>query len=129
MSTVESILLEKGSDVIAVSDNTTVREAVARMAEANVGCLLVETNDKAIGIFTERDLLRRVVGEGKDPDSTLIAEVMSSPVSSCKPSDDIDKCFRTLSAGNFRHLLVLDNEEPVGVISLRDVSLVLNKDE
>jgi CBS domain-containing protein len=129
MPTVESILLEKGSDIIAVPDSTTVRDAVAKMAEANVGCLLVETNDKAIGIFTERDLLRRVVGEGKNPDSTMISEVMSSPVSSCKPSDDVEECFKILSSKNFRHLLVLDNEEPVGVISLRDVSLVLNKEE
>ena len=128
MPTVESVLLEKGSDVVGVLGETTVRQAVRKMIEANVGCLIVETDTKVIGIFTERDLLRRVVGDDKDPDSVLIAEVMSSPVSSCKPSDDIDECFKTLSAGEFRHLLVLDNDEPVGVISLRDVSLVLHQD-
>ena len=127
MSTVESILLEKGSDIIGLRDTATVREAVGKMIEANVGCLIVEANDKVIGIFTERDLLRRVVGEGRDPEGTLISEVMTSPVSSCKPSDDIDECFRTLTTGNFRHLLVMDNGEPVGVISLRDVSLVLHR--
>ena len=129
MSTVESILLEKGSDVIGLVDTTTVRIAVGKMIEANVGCLIVEANDRAIGIFTERDLLRRVVGEGKDPDTTLISEVMTSPVSSCKPSDEVGECFKTLSASEFRHLLVLDNEEPVGVISLRDVALVLHRAE
>jgi CBS domain-containing protein len=129
MSTVESILLEKGSDVIGLVDTTTVREAVDKMIEANVGCLIVEANEKAIGIFTERDLLRRVVGADKDPASTLISEVMTSPVSSCKPSDDVSECFKILSTSQFRHLLVLDNEEPVGVISLRDVALVLDRME
>ena len=129
MSTVESILLEKGSDVIGLRDTATVREAVGKMIEANVGCLIVEANDKVIGIFTERDLLRRVVGEGKDPETTLISEVMTSPVSSCNPSGEASVCFKTLSTSQFRHLLVLDNEEPVGVISLRDVALVLHRAE
>lgn len=127
MPTVESILLEKGSDVIGVRGDTTVREAVRKMIEANVGCLIVEEDEKTVGIFTERDLLRRVVGSDKDPDSVLITEVMSSPVNSCKPSDDIDECFKTLCAGQSRHLLVLDNDEPVGIISLRDISFVLHR--
>lgn len=127
MSTVETILLEKGSDVIAVLPGETVRQAVGKMVEANVGCLLVEENDKAVGIFTERDLLRRVVGEGKDPDATLISEVMSSPIRSCQPADDADECFDRLIAEKFRHLAVLDNDEPVGVVSLRDVALTLRQ--
>ena len=60
-----------------------------------------------------------------DPDSVPISEVMSSPVQSCKPSDDIDEVFDILSTHKFRHLLVLDNDEPVGVISLRDVAILL----
>ena len=124
MPTVESILLKKGSDVIAVLAEDTVRKAVSKMIQANVGCVLVEENEKVIGIFTERDLLRRVVGDDKDPNNILIGQVMSSPVKSCKPSDDIDKCFEQLSANSFRHLAVLDHDEPVGVISLRDVVLL-----
>ena len=127
MPTVENILLEKGSDVIAVLPGDTVRQAVEKMVEANVGCLLIEENDKAVGIFTERDLLRRVVGAGRDPDATLISEVMSSPIRSCQPADDIDECFDRLIAEKFRHLAVLDNGETVGVISLRDVTLVLRQ--
>ena len=67
MSTVESILLEKGPDVIGVRADATICEAVAKMMEANVGCLIVEDDGEVVGIFTERDLLRRVVGGGKDP--------------------------------------------------------------
>ena len=127
MLTVESILLKKGSDVIAVLASTTVRDAVAKMIEANVGCVLVEEEAKAVGIFTERDLLRRVVGADKDPQTTLISEVMSSPVQSCSPSDDINHCFDLISSSSFRHLAVQDNDEAVGVISLRDVALALRE--
>ena len=127
MPTVESILLEKGSDVIAVLPSDTVRQAVRKMIEANVGCLLVAEDEKTIGIFTERDLLRRVVGEGRDPETTRISEVMSSPVKSCEPSGDVNDCFDLLTTENFRHLAVLDNTEPVGVISLRDVTLTLRQ--
>ena len=127
MPTVESILLEKGSDVVAALPGDTVRHAVEKMVEANVGCLLIEENDKAVGIFTERDLLRRVVGAGRDPDATLISEVMSSPIRSCQPAEDVDECFDQLITEKFRHLAVLDNDEPVGVISLRDVALTLRQ--
>ena len=125
MPTVESILLEKGSDVVGIGGDATVREAVQKMIESNVGCLIVEDDAQVVGIFTERDLLCRVVGGCKDPDIVLISEVMSSPVQSCRPSDDIRECFDTLSAQKYRHLVVVDSDEPVGVISLRDVALVL----
>ena len=67
----------------------------------------------------------RVVYDGRNPDTTAIAEVMSAPVRSCKPGDDIEKLFDTLREHSFRHLMVEDNGEPVGVISLRDVALML----
>lgn len=121
MATVEDILIEKGSDVIGTTTSTTVRRAVHKMAEANVGCLLIEENERAVGIFTERDLLRRVVDAGRDPDSTIIGEVMSSPVETCKGTDDLEDCADTLSGHRFRHLVVTDKDEPVGVISLRDL--------
>jgi CBS domain-containing protein len=125
MPTVESILLEKGSDVIGVGADATVRQAVRKMVESDVGCLIVEQDARVVGVFTERDLLRRVVDAGKDPDATGISEVMTTPVHSCKPSDDVGGCFDKLRIQQYRHLLVLDNDEPVGVISLRDVALLL----
>jgi len=125
MPTVESILLKKGSDVIGIGADATVRQAVSKMAESNVGCLIVEQDGEVVGVFTERDLLRRVVDAGKDPDATRISKVMTSPVHSCNASDDIDDCFDVLHAHEYRHLLVLDNDEPVGVVSLRDVASLL----
>jgi len=121
MTTVESILMQKGSDIIGTLSSTSVREAVHKMAEANVGSLLVEEDVKIVGIFTERDLLRRVVDECRDPDTTSIREVMSSPVYTCEASDGMEACVETLADNSFRHLVVMDNDEPVGVISLRDL--------
>ena len=127
MSTVEDILMQKGSDVIAVVPDATVSQAAQIMIDTNVGCLVVQEDTKVIGIFTERDLLHRVVGCSKDPASVPIREVMSSPVHSCRPWDDIAECFDILSSNHYRHLVVVDNNELVGVISLRDVALLLRE--
>ena len=123
MHTIEEILLEKGSDIVAVLSDATVIEAVAKMIEAKVGSVVVQHGEDVVGVFTERDLLQRVIGIGKDPKTTSITEVMSCPVHACKPSDDIAECCKILSANQYRHLLVVDNDEAVGVISLRDVML------
>ena len=128
MVTVAEILEQKGSDVVSVLSSWTVRQVVEKMIEANVGCVLVEEADKVIGIFTERDLLRRVVGAAKDPDAAFISEVMTSPVRSCEPDADIDGCFDVLRTNNFRHLVVAEGDEPIGVISLRDVALAIRGD-
>lgn len=124
MSTVKDALLRKGSDVIAALPTSTVRQAVRKMATANVGCVLVEEDQKIIGIFTERDLVRRVVDAGLDPETVRLSEVMSSPVETCSPDDDLAKCAGTLVAHKFRHLCVMDNGEAVGVISIRDLHFV-----
>ena len=123
---VESVLLEKGSEVIAVRSDTTVRQAADKMIDANVGCLIVEDEENVVGIFTERDVLRRVIGGDKDPHTTIVSDVMTTPVNSCCPSDDIENLFKGLSASENRHLLVMDNGKPAGVISLRDISFILH---
>jgi len=125
MATVADILLRKGPDVVDTLTGTTVREAAAKMVEANVGSLLVEMNGKVVGIVTERDVLRRVIAGDKDADTTTVAEIMSSPVQTCTASDEAETCFDILSEHAFRHLAVMDGDEPLGVISLRDVALEL----
>ncbi len=127
MPTVGKILLEKGSDIIATLENTSIREAVKKMSDANVGCLLVEYNEKIIGIFTERDLMRRVINEGKDIDKTTVEEVMTSPVVSCGPEDDTADLVDKLCDRSFRHIVVMDNDQAVGVVSIRDIAKAVRK--
>lgn len=125
MVTTETILLEKGSGVIAVLPDLSIRQAVHRMAEANVGCLLVEHHDKYIGIFTERDLVQRVLKEDLDLDETTVQEVMTSPVEHCGLKDTAGQLVAKLCHHQFRHLLVMDGDVAVGVISLRDIAMGL----
>ena len=119
--TVEQILYRNGSDVIGAAPATTVREAVRRMIEADVSCLLVEQRPDVFGIFTERDLARRVVAAGKDPSTTHLAEVMSSPVYHCTPSDTVEQCLRAMAERHIRHLAVFEDGKLVGVLTLRDL--------
>ena len=121
MARVEAILMQRGSDVIAADAKTTVREAARLMIEARVGSIVIEEKDKVIGIFTERDLMWRVVGERRDPDATLLGEVMSSPVKAVQYTDDVAHCERICRENHIRHLAVEDGEELVGLISLRDL--------
>jgi CBS domain-containing protein len=121
MTTVENILIEKGPDVIATQATTTVKDAACKMAQARVGSIVVEEYPKILGIFTERDLLVRVVAEGRDPAATPVSQVMSSPVATCAPEADIHQAARTMTDQHIRHLVVVDKEEIVGLVSVRDV--------
>jgi len=124
MTTVEQILAIKGPDVIVADPADTVREASRLMSEAKVGSVIVREEGKVVGIFTERDLLRRVVARGKDPSSVAVAEVMSSPVEHCRLEDDIVRCAKRLADGHIRHLAVIEEGVLVGLIGLRDILLL-----
>ncbi|MCP4375927.1 MAG: CBS domain-containing protein [bacterium] len=121
MITVEDILMGKGPDIIVATSTDTVLTAVKLMAEDNVGSVIIRDDDEIRGIFTERDLLKRVVGAGKDPAKTTLEEVMSSPVNACLLSDDIRKCAKILAETRTRHLAVVEQGALVGLISQRDV--------
>lgn len=121
MSTVEEILLLKGPEVLTAGPTTTIRQAAHMMASNNVGCLIVVQGNNIQGIFTERDLLKRVVAAGLDLDKTRVDAIMSSPVITCSPTDDVRKCVGMLVGRNFRHLVVMDDDQLVGVISFRDL--------
>jgi len=120
-STIRDILLLKDARVLTADRHATVYDVVELMVESNVGCVIVESEGDPLGIFTERDLLRRVVGAGKNPKSTVVSEVMSSPVEACFPEDDVRDCTAKLICRNFRHLAVAENGKIVGIISLRDL--------
>jgi CBS domain-containing protein len=121
MSTIEQILVIKGPDVIVASPQKTVLEAAKMMSDANVGSVVVREGDEIKGIFTERDLLCRLVARSRDPAATALSEVMSSPVRTCSLADDVDGVADELTREHIRHLAVVDKGALVGMISLRDV--------
>jgi len=122
MATVEDILMAKGPDVIVAAADTAVREAAKMMAQANVGSVIILEDSRPAGIFTERDLLRRVVAPGRGTDETTLGEVMSSPVRSVGLDDDVAACAEVLAAEHIRHLAVVEQDALIGLISYRDVT-------
>ena len=121
MSTIANILMVKGPDVIVAGPNSTVMDAARLMAEANVGSVIVKDGDELLGIFTERDLLRRVVVRGKSPDATPLSDVMSAPLKTCGLEDSVQDVVDCLTREHIRHLAVVEDGALVGAISLRDV--------
>ena len=121
MKTVEDILMVKGPDVLVIDSDSTVLEAAELMARANVGSVIIREGGSPVGIFTERDLLRRIVAQHKDPAGIQLSAVMSSPVKSCCLSDEIWKCAHVLDESHIRHLAVVEDGALIGVISQRDV--------
>ncbi len=103
--------------------NDTVRAAAARMAAHRCGSILVCEDEKLRGIFTERDLLARVVAHGRDPATTRLAEVMTPDPDTIGAAEPVAEAVRRMDEGCYRHLPVLEGGRVVGVVSLRDVPL------
>jgi len=121
MLTVEQILTTRGPDVIVAPPSETVHQAARQMALANVGSVVVQEAGRVLGIFTERDLLARVVAKDKDAQTTPLSEVMSSPVTSCGLRETVESVVAKLSEQHIRHLVVIEDGALVGLIGLRDV--------
>ena len=101
----------------------TVLETVRAMVERNIGAVPVVHADKLVGIFSERDLMRRVVAEGRDPRSTCLAEVMTDDPLAVGTGEDLETCMALMRRHGFRHLPVCHEGQLVGVVSLRDILL------
>lgn len=124
MATVREVLSRKPQrlmEVLAVDATATVREAVDVMVEHGIGSVAVVRDGALAGIFTERDLLRRVVAAGHDASTTPVADVMTSPVVIAAPSTPMDECAAVMTSRRLRHLPVLDGERIVGMITIGDV--------
>ncbi len=121
MKTVADILQDKGGDVIRIGGDATVFDAVKAMVEANVGALLVTDGDEIVGIFTERDYLRRIAVEGRRSRTTLVSEVMSAPVICVTPDTGIDESMALMTDRRIRHAPVTDGGTLVGMVSIGDL--------
>ena len=98
---------------------TTVAKAAALMAAKNVGAIMVVEKKRLVGIFTERDVVFRVVAEGRDVNTTTIAEVMTVDVKTVGPGDSFGRALLIMHEGGFRHVPVVENGEPLGIVSSR----------
>ena len=121
MLTVKDILMVKGPNVIVADLDSTVEEAAKLMSQANVGSVIVKDGDAVAGVFTERDVLGRVVVKGLDPKTVKLADVMSSPVRTCGLDDPVTSCADIFRSEHIRRLAVVEDGALIGVIGIRDV--------
>lgn len=106
--------------ILTCGGAVTVREAARRMMAAQVGAIMVTEGERLVGIFTERDALARVLAAGRDPDRTVIAEVMTPDPQTISPEAQFGRALLTMYDADIRHLPVVENGCPVGMVSVRD---------
>jgi len=114
-------------EVITVHPTATVQEVAKTMRKANVGSVIVGERTKPAGIFTERDICRRVVAEGLDAAATPVSSVMTKKLVTVDASQPLDRVFEVLADGKFRHVPITDRGEVVGIVSLTDLAKVLQQ--
>lgn len=118
---VSSVLGEKGRQVYTIARNATVTEAVRQMNEKGIGALLVMDGERPAGMFTERDVLVRIVDADRDPALTRVGEVMSRGLVTITPEWHVEDAMQLMTERRHRHLPVLHDGEVVGMLSIGDV--------
>lgn len=121
MTTVKQLLAQKGQDLLAIHPNASVFDAIAKMAEKNVGSLAVMDGEKLVGIITERLYARNVVLKGKTSPTTLVSDIMDKDVICVVPDEAVEECMALMTDKRVRHLPVLEGDKVVGIVSIGDL--------
>jgi|SRR5450432_2417638 len=123
MPTVQDILRNKGEAIYSTTADANVLEAVQKMNQHKLGALVVMDGTKVAGIFTERDVLRRIVGEKRNPHTTKVGEVMTHKVICCSPQTELDEISAIMLQQRVRHIPVCDDKGTLhGMVSIGDVN-------
>ena len=111
----------EGQTVVSAPADTTVRAAAITMARHKIGAILVvDDQGRLAGLFTERDVLNRVVAQGLDPDSTQLSTVMTAELQTASPDKPLAHALHMMFEGGFRHVPVVEDGRPVGMVSARN---------
>lgn len=122
MPAVLDLLRRKGDTVHTVLPTDSVVAAATAMNQHGVGGLVVvDREGKLVGMFTERDVLRRVVAVGKDPATTLVADVMTTDVLACRPDTSLQECAAVMTSKRIRHLPVRNDTGLAGIVTIGDL--------
>lgn len=119
--TIERILQNRTTEIWSVAPDATVYDAVALMAEKEIGALLVVEHGKLVGIISERDYARKIILQGKHSKETPVHEIMTTDLLTVTPKNTVDECMRCMTDHRVRHLPVLDNGRLVSVVSIGDL--------
>ena len=117
--TVEDVMVK---EVMTIDDNVTVKEAADVMNKFDIGCLIAIRKGKAMGILTERDILKRIVAGGKDAVKTKVKDAMTSPLVVAEPSMDLGEAVKLMFQMKIKKLPVVDGKRIVGLVSLTDIA-------
>ncbi len=121
MKTVGELIKSKGSNVLSTTPDSSVYDAIVKMAHHEIGALLVMEGDKVAGIFSERDYARKIILQDKSSKTTQVSEIMTSNVNYAEPDHSIEQCMSLMTQKRFRHLPVMDGDTVVGMLSIGDL--------
>jgi CBS domain-containing protein len=116
-----SLLGKKGSGIWSLPPSASVYDAVAMMAEKQIGALLIIEGETLVGIVSERDYARKLILKGRSCTDTPLADIMSAPVVTVTPSHTIEQCMRLITEKRIRHLPVTEAGRVVGMVSIGDL--------
>ena len=129
-STVKELLAQKDKTVWTIETDATVYDALVKMAKKDVGALVViDSNSKVTGIFSERDYARKVALYGKTSKDLKVSDLMTKELTVADPNSSIEECMTLLSQRHIRHLPILEGENLIGVITIRDVLKQIIEDQ
>ncbi len=131
MTTVKDVLGKKGDRVWYVTSSTTIQDALKLMAEKNIGAVPVIDGGQIVGIFSERDWVRKAIKANNETFDEPVRQVMTSPVYYVTPDQSMEECMSLMTNRHFRHIPVMENDELVGLISIGDVvkQIIVEKEE
>lgn len=118
---IELVVLRKGSQVHAIAADATVYEALEKLAERDIGALVVMDGAELAGMFSERDYVRKVILKGRSSREMRVRELMSSPAVTVTRQTTVDECMHLMTSKRFRHLPIVDAGTVVGVVSIGDL--------
>ncbi len=121
MVTVQQLLGGKTAAIHSIDPDATVFDAIRKMAECNIGALLVMQGDNLVGIISERDYARNIALKGKSSTETAVADIMTREVVCVSPQNTTDQCMAIMTNRRIRHLPVLDDKQVIGVVSIGDL--------
>jgi len=120
--TLAAVIAEKGATVHSIEPTATVLDAVRKMNRERVGALLVTERSRPVGIFTERDVLSRVVDPGRSAEETAVADVMTRELVAVRPTASVEEAMAVVTEKRCRHLPVMDGEKLLGLVSAGDLT-------
>ena len=121
MKLVKQLLDTKGRDILSISPDASVLDAIKVMADKGIGALVVLQDTALVGVVTERDYARKVILKGRSSENTLVSEIMTENVITTTGDDSVDECMNLMTDRRIRHLPVVDGESVIGIISIGDL--------